>query len=78
METQQREEYIQKLSVYKPWLSELIPNLKTSKFDYISKNFPITDEEIKDFENIKEDPEQRQQFQLELDFIQQEIVKKRY
>ena len=44
--------------MYKPWLSELIPNLKTSKFDYISKNFPITDEEIKDFENIKEDPEQ--------------------
>lgn len=48
-ENQEREQYLDKLFKYKPWLQSCIPNLKTSKLQYITKNYPVTEEDMTEY-----------------------------
>ena len=42
LENKERDQYLLDLFFYKPWLKECVPNLKTSKLDFIRKNYPLT------------------------------------
>jgi hypothetical protein len=72
-ENQEREEYLQHLYKYKPWLKTCVPKLKTAKIDFMMKNYPVTEEEVSRFEAIKDDPEAQAQLKAELDFIRENI-----
>ena len=64
---------MQKLLKYKPWLSCL--PLKASKLDFLKKNFPIEESLCSFIDELS--GKDKEYYQSELDFIQNEVVAKK-
>lgn len=64
------------MKLYKPWLQNLV-NLKSSKLHFLSKNYPITQDELDNFDEIQKDESKRKQFQDEITFINTAVVPKK-
>ena len=51
-EDKERSIVLERLYRYKPWLRRCLPKLRITKPDIIRKNFPITDQEVEQFDEI--------------------------
>ena len=66
-------DYVKQLLTIKPWLSCL--PLKASRLEFLRNNFPIEDASSSYLHNIE--GKEIQEYQAELEFVQNEVVAKR-
>ena len=68
-EVNSKSDYLNKLFKYKPWLQTSVPKLKTSTLDVIKRDYPISEEEIKEIESFRQDENVNALYEIELAFI---------